>query len=79
MEPPRMTPLTLAVIFATPALFPDLHPLAVWIGMTCCGLPVWVALRADRGLSDCEGWIRREERADEAKAILAQMSNVRCG
>ena len=67
-----MTPLTLAVIFASPAMFPDLHPLAVWIGMGCIAVALGLLWKADE-MGSNETTIR----ADEAKAILAQMSDRR--
>ena len=41
------TPLTLAAIFASPAMFPDLHPLAVWIGMGCIAEAALAEVQAD--------------------------------
>jgi hypothetical protein len=67
-----MTPLTLAVIFASPALFPSLHPLAVWVGMASLGAGVWVTLRADE-YGDCESALR----AMEASAWLGRMKSER--
>ncbi len=69
-----MTPLTLAVIFASPAMFPDLHPLAVWIGMGSVAVALGLLWKAD-DFGNCEGGFR----ADEAKAILAVMKPYRVG
>jgi len=42
-----MTPLTLAAIFASPAMFPDMHPVAVWIGMGCIAVALGLLWKAD--------------------------------
>ena len=69
-----MTPFPLAVIFASPAMFPDHSPLAVWIGMGCIAVALGLLWKAD-DYSDCEGNFR----ADEAREWLERMNNVRCG
>lgn len=69
-----MTPLTLAAIFASPAMFQDHSPFAVWIGMGCIAVALGLLWKADEMGSN-----ETTLRAIEAKAILAQMSNVRCG
>lgn len=66
--------MTRATIFlASPALFPDLSPLAVWLGLSCVAVGLWVMWTADDALGDCEGAIR----AMEAKDWLMNMQRVR--
>ena len=66
------TPLTLAAIFASPAMFPDLHPLAVWIGMGCIAVALWALWKADEWGS-CETTLR----AIEARDLLERMNDRR--
>lgn len=42
-----MTPLILAAIFASPAMFPDHSPLAVWIGMGSVAVALGLLWKAD--------------------------------
>ena len=69
-----MTPLTLAVIFASPAMLPDLHPFAVWIGMSCIAVALELLWKADEMGSN-----ETTLRAIEARDWLKRMNNVRCG
>lgn len=67
-----MTPLTLAAIFASPAMFPDHSPLAVWIGMGCIAVAWGLLWKAD-DFGNCEGGFR----ADEARDWLERMNDRR--
>lgn len=67
-----MTPLTLAAIFASPAMFPDHSPLAVWIGMGCIAVALGLMWKAD-DFGNCEGGFR----ADEARDLLERMNDRR--
>lgn len=67
-----------ALFLLAPLLFPDLHPAAVWIGLCVTIGPIWVLRNSDNGLGNCEGWIQREERADEAAQWLRCMNDRRC-
>ena len=67
-----MTPLTLAAIFASPAMFPDHSPLAVWIGMGCIAVALGLLWKADEW-GGCETTIR----ADEAREWLKRMNDRR--
>lgn len=64
------------LFLATPALFPDLHPLAVWIGV---GSVVLAAALVWRGDDFGNGNVSRLERQDEAAQWLRCMSDRRIG
>lgn len=62
----------LLAFLSAPVLFPDLHPVAVWIGCTCVLVCVWAWWRADE-MGSSETTIR----AIEARDVLARMSERR--
>ena len=65
-------PLSLALALSAPALFPSLHPIAVWLGLGCIALAAWALMRADEW-----GGSETTIRAMEAKDLLARMSDRR--
>lgn len=48
-----MTPLHLVAFLTAPALFPGLHPVAVWFGLGCVAVCAWVWWKADE-MGGCE-------------------------
>jgi hypothetical protein len=65
--------MTRAAFFLfSPVLFPEEHPLAVWIGVACLWVAVWAMMAAD-DLGSSEGTIR----ADEAREWLMKMQQAR--
>ena len=67
-----MTLLPLAAIFASPAMFPDHSPLAVWIGMGCIAVALGLLWKADEMGSN-----ETALRAIEARDLLERMNDRR--
>ena len=66
--------LPLAVLFASPALFPGHSPVAVWIGVGSLALAAWLTWKADE-MGGSETTLRAWEAAD----WLAAMCERRVG
>lgn len=64
--------MTRLLILAAPLAFPSLHPVAVWLGLGCLAVAVWIMRRADE-FGGCETTLR----ALEAGELLAKMSDRR--
>lgn len=68
-----MTPLPLVAFLTAPALFPGLHPVAVWFGLGCVAVCAWVWWKADDELGGCETTLRAMEDGE----LLKKMQQVR--